>query len=58
MENTLFTLTEHFFTKNKNKLANDEAAFNNTYTANKLEVSNQVTGNLGDKSKYFDFTIT
>lgn len=46
------------FTKNKNKLANDEAAFNNTYTANKLEVSKQVTGNLGDKSKYFDFTIT
>lgn len=46
------------FTKNENKLANDEAAFNNTYTANKLEVSKQVTGNLGDKSKYFDFTIT
>lgn len=46
------------FAKNKNKLANDEAAFNNTYTANKLEVSKQVTGNLGDKSKYFDFTIT
>lgn len=46
------------FTKNGSKLANDEAAFNNTYTANKLEVSKQVTGNLGDKSKYFDFTIT
>lgn len=46
------------FAKNENKLANDEAAFNNTYTANKLEVSKQVTGNLGDKSKYFDFTIT
>ena len=46
------------FAKNGNKLANDEAAFNNTYTANKLEVSKQVTGNLGDKSKYFDFTIT
>lgn len=46
------------FTKNGSKLANDEAAFNNTYTANKLEVSKQVTGTLGDKSKYFDFTIT
>lgn len=46
------------FTKNGNKLAKDEAAFNNTYTANKLEVSKTVTGNLGDKSKYFDFTIT
>ena len=46
------------FIKNGSKLANDEAAFNNTYTANKLEVSKQVKGNLGDKSKYFDFTIT
>lgn len=46
------------FTKNGNKLAKDEAAFNNTYTANKLEVSKTVTGNLGDKSKYFNFTIT
>lgn len=46
------------FTKNEKKLARDEAAFNNTYTANKLEVSKEVTGNLGDKSKYFDFTIT
>ena len=46
------------FTKNGTKLAKDEAAFNNTYTANKLEVSKTVTGNLGDKSKYFEFTIT
>ena len=45
------------FTKNGNKLASDEAAFNNAYTANKLEVSKTVRGNLGDKSKYFDFTI-
>ena len=40
------------------KLANDEAAFNNTYTANKLNISKTVAGNLGDKSKYFDFTVT
>lgn len=46
------------FTKGDKKLENGEAAFNNTYTANKLAVSKEVTGNLGDKSKYFDFTIT
>lgn len=46
------------FTKGEKKLGEDEAAFNNTYTANKLEVSKEVKGNLGDKSKYFEFTIT
>ena len=46
------------FTKGDKKIENGEAAFNNTYTANKLAVSKEVTGNLGDKSKYFDFTIT
>ena len=46
------------FTKGDKKIENGEVAFNNTYTANKLAVSKEVTGNLGDKSKYFDFTIT
>ena len=46
------------FTKGDKKLENGEAAFNNTYTANELKVSKEVTGNLGDKSKYFEFTIT
>lgn len=46
------------FTKAGKKLANNEAAFNNTYTANKLSISKTVAGNLGDKSKYFDFTVT
>ena len=46
------------FTKGTKKLADDEAAFTNTYTANKLSISKTVAGNLGDKSKYFDFTVT
>lgn len=45
------------FTKAGKKLG-DEAAFTNTYTANKLSISKTVAGNLGDKSKYFDFTVT
>lgn len=44
------------FTKNGKKL-NNEAAFTNTYTANKLQIKKLVAGNLGDKSKYFDFTV-
>ena len=44
------------FTKDGKKLG-DEAAFTNTYTANKLSISKTVAGNLGDKSKYFDFTV-
>lgn len=44
------------FTKAGKKLG-DEAAFTNTYTANKLSISKTVAGNLGDKSKYFDFTV-
>ncbi|MDO4620124.1 MAG: FctA domain-containing protein [Lachnospiraceae bacterium] len=30
----------------------------NTYTANSLSVSKKVTGNLGDKKKEFNFTVT
>lgn len=41
-----------------NKLGEGVAAFTNIYTANKLNVHKTVTGNLGDKSKYFDFTVT
>lgn len=33
-------------------------SFANTYSANKLSVSKTVTGNLGDKSKYFEFKVT
>lgn len=46
------------FTRAGEKLADDEAAFKNTYTANKLSISKTVEGNLGDKSKLFDFTVT
>lgn len=53
-----FEIAAVSFTKDGKKLANNEAAFNNTYTANKLSISKTVAGNLGDKSKYFDFTVT
>ena len=45
-------------TKNENKLAKEEAAFNNTYSANKLSVKKVVTGNLGDKTKLFTVNVT
>jgi len=32
--------------------------FNNVYSAGKLDISKTVTGNMGDESKYFDFTVT
>lgn len=32
--------------------------FENTYSAGSLKVTKTVTGNLGDKDKYFDFTVT
>lgn len=32
--------------------------FQNTYSAGSLAVTKKVTGNLGDKDKYFDFTVT
>ena len=32
--------------------------FTNTYSAGKLSVSKTVTGNMGDKSLYFDFEVT
>ncbi len=33
-------------------------SFTNTYSAGSLSVSKTVTGNLGDKNKYFEFTVT
>lgn len=35
-----------------------EDAFSNTYSANSLKVSKTVAGNLGDKTKYFEFKVT
>ena len=53
------------FTKNNDKISgkvdgntNEEAAFINTYTANKLEVIKEVTGAAGDKNYPFSFTVT
>lgn len=56
--NGTFEIAAVSFTKGTKKLADGEAAFNNTYTANKLSVKKTVAGNLGDKSKLFDFTVT
>lgn len=43
-------------------LADEDAAksdtFENTYSAAELDIKKEVTGNLGDKDKYFDFTVT
>lgn len=33
-------------------------SFENTYSAGELSVSKTVTGNLGDKTKYFEFKVT
>lgn len=53
------------FTKNNDKISgkvdgnkNEEAAFINTYTANKLEVTKKVTGAAGDKNYPFSFVVT
>lgn len=56
--NNGFKIAEVGFTKDGKKLADNAAAFNNTYTANKLSIKKTVAGNLGDKSKYFNFTVT
>lgn len=53
------------FTKDGQKISgkvdgnkNEEAAFINTYTANKLEVTKTVTGAAGDKNYPFSFVVT
>ena len=39
------------------KIGSNNAAFTNTYKAGTLNITKNVTGNLGDTSKYFKFTI-
>lgn len=41
----------------ENKLGNDDNAFENTYIANKVNVTKKVTGNLGDKKREFTFKV-
>ena len=36
---------------------NKEASLENTYTAGALKITKTVDGNLGDKTKYFEFTV-
>lgn len=60
-----FKINTISFTKNGEKVSgkvegnsNEEAAFINTYTANKLEVTKKVTGAAGDKNYPFSFAVT
>lgn len=60
-----FKINTISFTKNDEKISgkvdgnkNEEAAFINTYTANKLEVTKTVTGPAGDKNYPFSFAVT
>lgn len=52
------------FYKNEDKIdtgkaggVNNSAAFTNTYTANTLNITKTVEGNLGDKNREFDFKV-
>lgn len=48
----------HVTDDNGAKLSGDStAAFTNTYSAGTLKVTKTVTGNLGDKDKYFEFKV-
>ena len=40
------------------KLSEGDAAFTNEYQAGTLEISKEVKGNLGDRQKYFKFTVS
>ena len=44
--------------KDNKKLDKNNNAFTNTYRAGTLDISKNVNGNLGDKSKYFAFDVT
>lgn len=41
-----------------NKPTSKKDTFENTYSAGKLNITKTVKGNLGDKDKYFKFTVT
>lgn len=53
---TGFIRTAAVHTEGENGTKSD--SFQNEYSAGNLEISKKVTGNLGDKSKYFDVTVT
>lgn len=57
-DNNTLKIASVVFEKDGEKFdATNEAAFTNTYTANKLNITKTVDGSLGDKSKYFKFTV-
>lgn len=49
---------KNVFDDESKKLAEGQHAFENMYSANSLPVKKVVTGNLGDKSKLFNVTVT
>lgn len=53
------TVALHKETSTSEKIVADtEAAFTNTYTANGLKLTKKVGGNMGDKKQDFNFTVT
>lgn len=51
-------LVPSYYLYTNNDMLAKQDTFTNTYKAGTLKVSKTVTGNLGDKTKYFDFTVT
>lgn len=52
------TLVPSYYLYTNNDMLAKQDTFTNTYKAGTLKVSKTVTGNLGDKTKYFEFTVT
>ena len=52
------TLVPSYYLYTNNDMLAKQDTFTNTYKAGKLNISKTVTGNLGDKTKYFEFTVT
>ena len=52
------TVYKNISSNESRKLTEGQNAFENTYSANSLPVKKVVTGNLGDKNKFFTVTVT
>ena len=52
------TLTPSYYLYTDSNKTAKKDGFTNTYQAGTLKVTKKVTGNLGDKKKEFDFTVT
>lgn len=51
------TLVPSYYLYTNNDMLAKQDTFTNTYKAGKLNISKTVTGNLGDKTKYFEFKV-